>query len=68
MMRANQLCLWFASMAHVLVESLRCIGLPGTELTDATCGTIRVLRFERHGAVMEFGQSFEPSGGAHNQL
>jgi hypothetical protein len=40
-MRANQLRLWFASMAYVLMEALRRIGLRGTQLADATCGTIR---------------------------
>ena len=45
-MRANQLRLWFASMAYVLVESLRRIALPATELADATCGTIRRKLFK----------------------
>ena len=33
-MRANQLRLWFASMAYVLVTALRRIGLAGTELAE----------------------------------
>lgn len=41
-MRANQLRLWFASMAYVLMCALRRIALAGTELARATCGTIRV--------------------------
>jgi hypothetical protein len=41
-MRANQLRLWFASMAYVLTCALRRIGLVGTELARATCGTIRL--------------------------
>jgi Transposase DDE domain group 1 len=41
-MRANQLRLWFASMAYVLMCALRRIGLDGTELARATCGTIRL--------------------------
>jgi Transposase DDE domain group 1 len=41
-MRANQLCLWFASMAYVLVCALRRIALAGTRLAAATCGTIRL--------------------------
>jgi DDE family transposase len=41
-MRANQLRLWFASMAYVLLCALRRIGLAGTELARATCGTIRL--------------------------
>jgi len=41
-MRANQLRLWFASMAYVLMCALRRIGLAGTELARATCGSIRL--------------------------
>ena len=41
-MRANQLCLWFASFAYVLLEALRRIGLRHTQFADATCGTIRL--------------------------
>ena len=40
-MRANQLRLWFASMAYVLLEGLRRIALQATDLADASCGTIR---------------------------
>ena len=40
-LRANQLRLWFASMAYVLMEALRRIGLKHTQFADATCGTIR---------------------------
>jgi len=41
-MRTNQLRLWFASMAYVLMCALRRIGLAGTELAQASCGTIRL--------------------------
>ena len=41
-MRANQLGLWFASMAYVLLCALRRIGLAYTQFADATCGTIRL--------------------------
>jgi hypothetical protein len=41
-MRANQLRLWFAAMAYVLMCALRRIGLAGTELVRATCSTIRL--------------------------
>jgi hypothetical protein len=41
-MRANQLRLWFASLAYVLLEALRRIGLRHTQLATATCGTIRL--------------------------
>ena len=41
-MRANQLRLWFASMAYVLVCALRRIGLVHTKFAKASCGTIRL--------------------------
>jgi Transposase DDE domain group 1 len=41
-MRANQLRLWFASMAYVLLCALRRIGLAYTQFAEATCGTIRL--------------------------
>ncbi len=48
-MRANQLRLWFASFAYVLIQALRRIGLRHTRLENATCGTIR-LRLLKIGA------------------
>jgi hypothetical protein len=50
-MKANQLRLWFASMAYVLVCALRRIGLQHTPFSEATCGTIR-LRLLKIGAVV----------------
>ena len=50
-MRANQLRLWFASMAYVLIEALRRIGLRTTRLAQATAGTIR-LRLLKIGALV----------------
>ena len=41
-MRANQLRLWFASMAYVLLCALRRIALPYTRFAKATCGRIRL--------------------------
>jgi len=41
-MRANQLRLWFASMAYVLLTALRRIALQATRLATAACGTIRL--------------------------
>lgn len=38
----NQLRLWFASMAYVLLCALRRIALAGTRFADATCATIRL--------------------------
>ena len=40
-MKANQLRLWFASMAYVLLSALRRKALAHTSLARATCGTIR---------------------------
>lgn len=40
-MRANQLRLWLASMAYVLVCALRRIGLSHTRFARATCGSLR---------------------------
>src|SRR5262244_832195 len=42
-MRANQLRLWFAAMAYVLVCALRRIAFRHTQFAQATCGIIRVL-------------------------
>ncbi len=50
-MRANQLRLWFASMAYVLLEALRRLGLKATKLADATCGSIR-LKLLKIGALV----------------
>jgi hypothetical protein len=50
-MRANQLRLWFASMAYVLICALRRIGLAETSFADATCGTIR-LKLLKIGALI----------------
>jgi hypothetical protein len=41
-MRANQLRLWFASMAYVLLCALRRIGLKHTRFAKAGCGSIRL--------------------------
>jgi hypothetical protein len=50
-MRANQLRLWFASMAYVLICALRRIGLAETVFANATCGTIR-LKLLKIGALI----------------
>src|SRR4249920_914004 len=50
-MRANQLRLWFAAMAYVLLCALRRIGLADTAFADATCGTIR-LKLLKIGALV----------------
>ena len=49
--RSNQLRLWFSTLAYLLMNQLREVGLKGTELAQATCGTIR-LRLLKIGAVV----------------
>ena len=49
--RANQLRLWLASMAYVLVCALRRIALVHTQFARATCGTIR-LKLLKIGALV----------------
>ena len=41
-MRANELRLWFSSVAYTLLNALRRLGLKGTDLAKAQCGTIRL--------------------------
>lgn len=41
-MASNQLRLWLATLAYLLMERLRAMGLAGTALARATVGTIRV--------------------------
>ncbi len=45
-MRANQLRLWFAAMAYVMICALRRIALRHTQFAEATCGTIRLKLFK----------------------
>jgi len=45
-LRANQLRLWFSSLAYVLVSAMRRIALSNTRLAKATCGTIRLKLFK----------------------
>jgi len=49
--RANQLRLWLSSFAYVLMCAVRRIGLAGTKLAAATCGTIR-LKLLKIGALV----------------
>src|SRR3954465_6550120 len=50
-MRANQLRLWFASFAYVLLCVLRRIGLAFTQFARASCGNIR-LKLLKIGALV----------------
>jgi hypothetical protein len=45
-LRANQLRLWFSTAAYTLINVLRRVGLRGTSLAKATCGTIRLKLFK----------------------
>ena len=45
-MRANQLRLWFASLAYVLICAVRRLGLAHKQFAEATCGTIRLKLFK----------------------
>src|SRR5690348_3124575 len=51
-MRANQLRLWFASFAYVLLCALRRIGLAFTRFARASCGSIR-LNLLKIGALVK---------------
>jgi hypothetical protein len=51
-MRANQLRLWFASFAYVLLCALRRIGLAFTQFARASCGNIR-LKLLKIGALVK---------------
>jgi hypothetical protein len=42
-MRANQLRLWFSSLAYVMLNELRSVGLRGTRMAQATCESIRLM-------------------------
>lgn len=41
-MRANQLRLWFSSLAYVILNELRSVGLRGTRMAQSTCASIRL--------------------------
>ena len=45
-MRANQLRLWFSSVAYLLMSALRRLGLKDTDLARAQCDTIRLKLFK----------------------
>jgi hypothetical protein len=45
-LRSNQLRLWFSAAAYVLVQALRRLGLAGTRLAQAQCGSIRLWLFK----------------------
>jgi hypothetical protein len=45
-LRSNQLRLYFSSFAYILIQTLRRLGLEGTELAKAQCDTIRLKLFK----------------------
>ena len=44
---SNQLRLWLAAFAYLLLERLRALGLAGTDLARATAGSVRLQVVER---------------------
>lgn len=63
---SNQLRLWLATLAYLLLERLRSVGLRGSELARATVGTIRTRLLKvaarvtvsvRRVGALEFGGS-----------
>jgi len=48
---ANQLRLWLASFAYVLICAVRRVGLAHTQFAEATCGTIRLKLLKLAGLV-----------------
>jgi DDE family transposase len=51
-MRANQIRLFFSSIAYVLLNALRRLGLSGSEMAQAQCETIR-LKLLKIGALIQ---------------
>ncbi len=49
--RSNQIRLYFSSVAYLLMQALRRLGLQGTELAKAQCTTLR-LKLLKTGALM----------------
>ncbi len=50
-LRSNQIRLYFSSVAYLLMEALRRLGLKGTELAPAQCATLR-LKLLKIGALV----------------
>jgi hypothetical protein len=51
LLRSNQIRLYFSSVAYLLMEALRRLGLKGTELAEAQCATLR-LKLLKIGALV----------------
>ncbi len=52
-LRSNQLRLYFSSFAYVLIETVRALGLGGSELAQAQCDTIRLKLLKRPGRQIQ---------------
>jgi len=50
-LRSNQIRLYFSSVAYLLLQALRRLGLKGTELAQAQCATMR-LKLLKIGALI----------------
>ena len=50
-LRSNQIRLYFSSVAYLLMQGLRRLGLPGTEMAKAQCSTLR-LKLLKIGALI----------------
>ena len=61
-LRSNQLRLYFSSVAYVLLQMLRRLGLEGTELAKAQCATIR-LKLLKIGALIRITRCGFAAGG-----
>jgi hypothetical protein len=48
---SNQVRLWLSSVAYTLMQGLRRLGLQGTEMARATCGTIRTKLLKIGGSI-----------------
>ena len=51
-LKSNQVRLWMSSVAYVLMNEMRRLGLAGTEMEQAQCGTIR-LKLLKIGAQVQ---------------
>jgi hypothetical protein len=69
-MRANQLRLWFSSLAYVILNELRGVGLRGTRMADATCQTMRLklLKTGAHVRVSVRRVTVSMAGGYPDQI
>lgn len=45
-LKSNQLRLWFSTLAYLMIHRIRELVLVGTQLAQATCGTIRLKLFK----------------------